>query len=159
MRVGVVSDTHSKKIPQQLITDFLDVDLIIHAGDFCDIPTLKLLRKLAPIKAVQGNMDEWEIKKELPLKEIIVCGNVKIGVTHGHIGDTREALKNAMSSFKNDKMDVVIFGHAHRAQSLQLGETLYFSPGSPNDVARANFLSYGLISIEAGKIKTEIIKI
>ena len=159
MIIGVLSDTHSLVIPDALIERFKSVDLIIHAGDLCNIHTLKLLKKTAPTKAVQGNMDEPEVKKELPLKEIIICGNFKIGVTHGHIGDTREALKNAMTSFKDDKMDVVIFGHAHQAQSRQLGETLYFSPGSPNDVARANFLSYGLISIEAGKIKAEIIRI
>ena len=159
MIIGVLSDTHSLIIPAGLLERLKSVDLIIHAGDLCDIHTLKLLKKIAPVKAVQGNMDEPEVKKELPLKEIIICGNFKIGVTHGHIGDTREALKNAMTSFKDDKMDVVIFGHAHQAQSRQIGATLYFNPGSPNDVTKAKFLSYGLISIEAGKIKTEIIKI
>ena len=159
MIIGVLSDTHSLIIPTPLMERFKSVDLIIHAGDLCDIDTLKLLRKIAPTKAVQGNMDEPAVKKELPLKEIIVCDNLKIGVTHGHIGDTREALKNAMTSFKDDKMDVVIFGHAHEAQSRQIGTTLYFSPGSPNDVTKAKFLTYGLISIEAGKVKAEIIRI
>ena len=159
MIIGVLSDTHSLKIPDPLIERLKSVDLIIHAGDFCDIRTLKLLRKLASTKAVQGNMDEWEIKKELPLKEIIVCGNVKIGVTHGHIGDTREALKNAMSSFKNDKMDVVIFGHSHLALCEQVGATLYFNPGSLNAAIKAQAPSYGLISIEKGKIKAEIVRI
>ena len=159
MIIGVLSDTHSLIIPTPLMERFKSVDLIIHAGDLCDMDTLKLLRKIAPTKAVQGNMDEPAVKKELPLKEIIVCDNLKIGVTHGHIGDTREALKNAMTSFKDDKMDVVIFGHAHQAQSQQIGTTLYFSPGSPNDVTKAGFLSYGLISIEAGKIKAEIVRI
>jgi len=159
MTIGVISDTHSLLIPDSLIERFKSVDLIIHAGDICDPHTLKLLKKIAPTKAVQGNMDESALKKELPLKEIIVCGNIKIGVTHGHIGDTREALKNAMSSFKDDKMDVVIFGHSHLALNQQIGTTLYFNPGSPNDVIKAKFFSYGLISIEGGKIKAEIIKI
>ena len=159
MIIGVLSDTHSLMIPGPVIERLKSVDLIIHAGDICDIHTLKLLRKLAPTKAVQGNMDEWAVKKELPLKEIIVCGNVKIGVTHGHIGETREALKNAMSSFKDDKMDVVIFGHSHQAFCEQVGATLYFNPGSPNGAVNAKFFSYGLISIEAGKIKAEIVRI
>ena len=159
MIIGVLSDTHSLIIPTPLMERFKSVDLIIHAGDLCDIDTLKLLRKIAPTKAVQGNMDEPAVKKELPLKEIIVCGNVNIGVTHGHIGDTREALKNAMSSFKDDKMDVVIFGHSHKALCEQVGATLYFNPGSPNDMSKAKFFSYGLISIKAGKIKAEIIRI
>ena len=159
MTIGVLSDTHSIAIPTPLIERFKSVDLIIHAGDVCDIKTLKLLKKLAPTKAVQGNMDEMPVKKELPIKEIIDCGNIKIGVTHGHIGDTREALKNAQALFKNDKMDVVIFGHSHLALSQKIGNCLYFNPGSPNDSVRAKFFSYGLISVEAGKIKAEIVKI
>ena len=159
MIIGVLSDTHSLNIPSQVIERFKSVDLIIHAGDICDAQTLKMLKKIAPTTAVQGNMDDLTLKKELPLKEIITYGDLKIGVTHGHIGDGREALKNAMSSFKDDKMDVVIFGHSHQALNERVGDTLYFNPGSPNDVVKAKFFSFGLISIEAGKIKAEIIKI
>ena len=64
-------------------------------------------------------------------------------------------IKNAMSSFKDDKMDVVIFGHSHQALHEQVGPTLYFNPGSPNDAVRAKYFSYGLISITAGKIKAK----
>ena len=110
------------------------------------VQTFKLLKELAPLKAVQGNMDELALKKELPLKEIIVCDDVKIGVTHGHMGESRDAFKNAMACFKDDKMDVVIFGHSHQAFKEQIGPTLYFNPGSPNDVVKAKFFSYGLIS-------------
>jgi len=159
MNIGVISDTHSLNIPVLLIERFRSVDLIIHAGDICDAHTLKLLKKIAPTKAVQGNMDEMALKKELPLSEIIDIGGIRIGVTHGHMGDTREALKNAMSAFKDDKIDVVIFGHSHQAFNEQLSGTLYFNPGSPNDVIKAKFFSYGLISVVAGKIKAEIIKL
>ena len=158
MIIGVISDTHSGNIPAAVLERFKSVDLIIHAGDICDLQTLKVLKKIAPTKAVQGNMDESAVKKELLLKEIITCGNLKVGVTHGHIGESREALKNAMTSFKDDKMDVVIFGHSHQVLNARVGNTLYFNPGSPNDVV-AECFSYGLISIEAGKIKAEIIKI
>ena len=159
MIIGVISDTHSIDIPASVLERFKNVDLIIHAGDICDTLTLKLFKKMAPTKAVQGNMDEWAVKKELPLKEIIECGDLKIGVTHGHVGETRDAFKNATAAFKDDKMDVVIFGHSHQAINQRVGATLYFNPGSPNDPSKPKGLSYGLISIEAGKIKAEIIKI
>ena len=159
MIIGVLSDTHSLDIPTPVIERFKNVDLIIHAGDVCDANTLKLLKKLAPTKAVQGNMDELAVKKELPLKEIIDCGGLKIGVTHGHVGENREALKNAMISFKDDKIDAVIFGHSHQAYNEKVGGVLYFNPGSPNDLVKAKVFSYGLIRIDAGKIKAEIVKI
>lgn len=159
MIIGVLADTHSLAIPASLIERFKAVDLIIHAGDICDIQTLRLLKKIAPVKGVQGNMDEWAVKKLFPIKEVIICDNLKIGVTHGHVGEAREALKNAISSFKNDKMDMVIFGHSHQPVNEKIGSTLYFNPGSPNALTRSDFLSYGLISIESGKIKAEILKI
>jgi len=159
MTIGVISDTHSLNLPVPLIKRFKTVDLIIHAGDICDVHTIKLLKKLAPLKAVQGNMDEPAVKRVLALKETIVCENLKIGVTHGHFGENREALKNAMKSFKDDKMDVVIFGHSHQAYNEKVDGTLYFNPGSPNDVVKARNFTYGLLTIEEGKIKAEIIKI
>ena len=55
MIIGVLSDTHSLVIPSSLIERFKSVDLIIHSGDICDAPTLKLLKKIAPTKAVYGN--------------------------------------------------------------------------------------------------------
>ena len=32
MKIGVISDTHSKKIPDQVLSDFKEVDLIVQIG-------------------------------------------------------------------------------------------------------------------------------
>lgn len=159
MTIGVISDTHSIKIPAPVLVRFKTVDLIVHAGDICDVETLKSLQQIAPTKAVQGNMDQAAIKKELPIRESFTCGHFRIGITHGHIGEGRDALKNAAASFKHDKMDVIIFGHTHQALNERVGDTLFFNPGSPNDSVRSKFDSYGLISIEGDKMKAEIVKI
>jgi len=159
MIFGILSDTHSLNIPSQVIERLKTVDLIIHAGDICDEATLKGLKALAPLKAVQGNQEELALRKELPLKDIIICDNLRIGLVHGHMGESREALKNAMASFKDDKMDVVIFGHTHQAFKEQIGTTLYFNPGCPNDLSKDKFSSYGLITCGQGKVKAEIVKI
>lgn len=159
MKIGIVSDTHSRPIPAELIKGFKSVDLIIHAGDFCDLETLKLFEKTAPIKAVQGNVDELPLKKVLPLKEVIICGGLKIGVTHGHMGPSRDAFKNAIFSFRDQKMDVVIFGHSHEPFNENVGETLYFNPGSPSLVYKSDFFSYGFVFIDGGKVKGQIVKI
>jgi len=99
MILGILADTHSLNIPSRVIERFKTVDLIIHAGDICDEATVKQLKVLAPLKAVQGNQEESALKKELPLKDIIVCDNFRIGITHGHLGESRDALKNAVASF------------------------------------------------------------
>jgi len=86
MILGILADTHSLNIPSQVMERFKTVDLIIHAGDIADVSTFKQLKALAPLRAVQGNQDTAALKKELPLKDIIVCDNFRIGVTHGHMG-------------------------------------------------------------------------
>ena len=159
MIIGILADTHSLNIPVQVMERLKTVDLIIHAGDICDGHTLKLLRKLGPaFKAVQGNMDDPVLKKHLPVKEILDCERIKVGVTHGHVGGGLQALANAQSFFQGDHVDVVIFGHSHQAMKEKIGNTLFFNPGSPNDTVRAKFFSYGMIEIKAGKIKAEVIK-
>ena len=158
MILGIVSDTHSLVLPQKLLEGLKGVDLIVHAGDVCDAGVLKTLKTIAPVKAVQGNMDDAALKKKLPLKELFEAQGFKIGIYHGH-GLTRDALANAQEQFKQDSVDAVIFGHSHQPFNQKIGATLYFNPGSPNDAVRAPYFSYGIIEITNGRIKPSIIKI
>ncbi len=159
MRIGVLSDTHSLRLPPKLLEGLKGVDLIIHAGDICDAEVLKILKTLSvPIKAVQGNMDEPALKKKLPLKEVFECEGVRIGVYHGH-GPAKNALDNVQAQFKDATVDVAIFGHSHQPFNEKIGAVIYFNPGSPNDAVRAPYFSYGLIEITQGQIKPAIIKI
>jgi len=158
MILGVLSDTHSLLLPKKLLEGLKGVDLIIHAGDLCDAGIIKTLKTIAPVKAVQGNMDEESLKKKLPLKEMFEAEGVKVGVYHGH-GGGRNALANVQEQFKDDDVDLVIFGHSHQPFNEKIGKTVYFNPGSPNDAVRAPYFSYGRIELAAGRIKPSIIKI
>ena len=158
MKIAVISDTHSLPLPQKLLTALSGVDLIIHAGDVCDVDTLKMLQKIKPVKAVQGNMCDTVLKKKLPLKEYFEMEGVKIGIYHGH-GSSRDALANAQGQFKDIPVDIIIFGHSHHAFKEKIDGVLFFNPGSPNDVIKARFFSYGLIEIHDGKIQAEIVKL
>ena len=158
MKIGILSDTHSLLVPQKLLNDFKGLDLIIHAGDICDPGTLDILRALAPVKAVQGNMDDPVLKRKLPLKEFFTVEGVKVGVYHGH-GQTRDAMANALAQFKQEAPDIIIFGHSHQPLKEMAGKTLMFNPGSPNDVVRAPYFSYGLLEVSNGKFKAHIVKI
>lgn len=159
MKIVVISDTHSIPLPKKLIDVLSNADLIIHAGDICDSQTLKELQKLADVKAVHGNMCDAKLNQKLPLKEYIECEGVRIGVTHGHVGASRDPMVNARELFKGVPIDVIIFGHSHQALNTTIDDVLFFNPGSPNDVVKARFFSYGVIEIVGGKIKAEIIKI
>ena len=158
MKIGVVSDTHSCPLPRQLIEEFAKMDLIIHAGDFCDLEDVKQLAGLKPFKAVHGNMDVAAVTRKFPRRQIIDADEIKIGLFHGE--GSRQGLRERVAKeFKGDQVDVVIFGHSHQPFNEQIGPVVYFNPGSPNDAVRAPYFSYGRITITDGRAQCAIVKI
>jgi len=158
MKIGVISDTHSLAIPKQVMDELKKVDLIIHAGDFCCHSDYEPLRKLKEVKAVQGNMDGPDIRKLFPVKQTFVCDGVKIGLYHGE-GAAPAVLERVKKEFVKDDVQVVVFGHSHQPLNEMVGKTLYFNPGSPNDMVRAPYCSFGILEISQGKVVGRIIKV
>ena len=162
MKIGVISDTHisdkSKNIPQEILEEFKNVDMIIHAGDLVDLNVLDQLKNVCSnVKAVWGNMDPEEVRKTLPQKEVLQIGNHKIGIMHGY-GSPNNLIELLTSAFKDDKVDLIIFGHSHSGLNEKKGGILFFNPGSPMDKIFAPYNSYGIIEIN-DKIKARIIRI
>lgn len=157
MTIGVISDTHSRPIPKEVLEAFRDVDLIIHSGDFCSLKDVKALSQMKTLKAVWGNMDGPEIRKLFPEKQIVEWNNFNIGIYHG-MGARKQVLDFVKEKFADDKVDAVIFGHSHEAVNTIIDGVLYFNPGSPNDELAAN-RSYGILSIKNKKLVGTIIKV
>ncbi|MBI4981675.1 MAG: metallophosphoesterase family protein [Candidatus Omnitrophica bacterium] len=162
MKIGVLSDTHipdrAKSIPQEILDAFKNVDMIIHAGDFADLNILEKLKSTCSnVKAVAGNMDPAEIKEKLPEKEIFKIGKFKIAVAHGW-GQPDKLPALLAEKFKDDDVDVIVFGHSHKAFNEKIGKILFFNPGSPTDNIFAPYKSYGIIEIN-DKITAKIIKL
>ena len=61
MLIGLISDTHipdrARELPEKVIEAFENVELIIHAGDLTSPKVIEELENIAPVMAVQGNMD------------------------------------------------------------------------------------------------------
>lgn len=146
MKIGVVADTHSKELPKQMLSDLKTVDLIIHAGDFCEVDDYKVFAKIKDVKAVYGNMDNAEIRKLFPRRQILKLGAFSVGLFHGE-GPPKTILEKVKEEFQKDKVDIVIFGHSHHPLNQTDGNVLYFNPGSPNDKVFSPYCSYGIIEI------------
>ncbi len=162
MRIGVISDTHiperAKEIPEKILRDFKNVDMVIHVGDLVDLKVLDQLKAVCPnVRAVYGNMDPQEVRKQLPEKEIINVGTHKIGVMHG-TGAPVKLIALLSEAFKNDRVDIIIFGHSHSAFNEKKGDILFFNPGSATDKVFSPYNSYGIIEIN-GEIEGTIVKI
>lgn len=88
MLIGLISDTHipdrARQIPPNVLTSFKDVDLIIHAGDLTTQSVIDELEKIAPVMAIQGNMDRVA-GLDLPKTRVIDVEGVRIGVAHGEV--------------------------------------------------------------------------
>ena len=96
MIIGLISDTHipdrAKEIPQKVFDAFSEADLIIHAGDLTSPKVMDELEEIAPVMAVQGNMDRAN-GIDLPKAKVIEAEGLKIGVIHGEVyprGDTQQ---------------------------------------------------------------------
>jgi len=158
MKIGIVSDTHSHNLPKQMIDDFKHVDLIVHVGDFCSGEDLKMLKKINKVRAVFGNMDEAELRQILPERDIFEAEGTKIGLYHGK-GSPDRVLNFVKAEFKKDKVDVVVFGHSHQPCNEVINNVLYFNPGSPIDIVRSPYCSYGILEIKNDKVSGKIVKV
>lgn len=162
MRIGVISDTHipdrASEIPKVILEAFKNVDMVIHAGDLVNISVLERLEAVCPdVHAVRGNMDQDEVKKRLPEKEVIKAGTHKIGVMHG-FGSPVNLIEKLSEVFKGDGVDIIVFGHAHYGVNERVGGILFFNPGSPTDKIFCAYNSYGIIELN-DTVKAEVIPI
>ncbi|MCS4542068.1 MAG: metallophosphoesterase [Euryarchaeota archaeon] len=160
--IGVISDTHipkrSMEIPVKVFEIFKDVDLIIHAGDLVEIEVVRDLKKHAPVVAVYGNMDPYDVREKLPGMESVKIFDWKIGVVHdvGALWGIKEMKKIA----KENDFDVLIFGHTHRPFVKEDEGILFFNPGSPTNPLPPFIIkpSVGLLKITKEKIEPIIIE-
>ena len=154
MRIGVLSDTHALSLSPDILEKLrgLNLDLIIHCGDYTDINVVHQLMSLGNFCGVAGNMDPSAIRNLLKEKEIIEVEGKRIGVFHGHgLFFTDKKLED---KFRVEKIDLYIHGHTHRLRKEKKKDTYYLNPGPfPKSML--------IINLEKGKeieIEIEIVR-
>jgi len=142
-------------LPRALLEQLASVDYIFHAGDIVDTTVLVELRNLAPVTAVRGNMDAPGTG--LPTKVEITLAGVSLGMIHGWGGPKtgiRERIRREFSQAR-----VIVYGHTHEAFWGKENGVWFLNPGSPTDTAVAPFRSLGLLTLDHGEIRGEIIRL
>ncbi|MEW6541411.1 MAG: metallophosphoesterase [Bacillota bacterium] len=144
-----MADTHipsrARAVPAPVLEAFARVDLIIHAGDLTDLKVLDDLSRLAPVAAVAGNMDSWEVRRRLGETRLLELEGFRIGILHGH-GGYAGAQHRALAAFPG--AHCVVFGHTHAPYCERSSSgVLLFNPGSPTDRRRQPRASYGLLHL------------
>lgn len=110
MRLGIIADTHGLLRPE-VYPAFEGVDHILHAGDIGPPGLLAELRAIAPVTAVYGNTDGFELRGVLPQVATVELDGFSIVVTHGdQLGTpTPEKLHAAFP-----QAEIIVYGHTHR---------------------------------------------
>jgi uncharacterized protein len=119
-RIGIISDTHGLLRPEAE-RGLAGVDHIIHAGDIGRPDIVDALRRIAPVTAIRGNVDNGEWAREYPETNLVRLAGKSIYVLHD------------LKTLKADPgagIDVIVSGHSHVPKIDTVGGVLYLNPGS-----------------------------
>ena len=110
MKVGLISDTHGKLRPE-VFDAFRGVDVILHAGDIGSIDIITSLEAIAPVHAVHGNSDDFDVRARYGESVNIELEGKRIAMVHGHLlgVPTPERLRTAFPH-----ADIIVYGHTHQ---------------------------------------------
>jgi len=147
MRLGIISDTHGLLRPE-VFEVFREVDLILHAGDIGPVELLTELEAIAPVKAVFGNCDDFDVRARVPKVVAARIEGLDFVVTHGdELGTpTPEGLSRA-----HPDAEVIIFGHTHRPLLTTVDTVVTVM--NPGGAGRRRFSlppTVGIMELEAG---------
>lgn len=147
MRLGIIADTHGLLRPE-VFEVFREVDRILHAGDIGSPDLLAELEAIAPVTAVYGNTDGWDLRHRLPQVVEQRIEGLDFVLVHGdQFGTpTPEALHRHFP-----RAEVIVYGHTHRP--LLTTVDLVVTVMNPGGAGRRRFdlvPSVGIMELEAG---------
>lgn len=161
MRIGVISDTHSRLDTVRRVAEILmeeRVELVLHCGDIEDARVIRLLGDL-PTHYVLGNCDsdtrelaeaiaEVGATLQRPFGDMELAGK-KLAWIHGHDRSLMSDLETSGA------FDYLFYGHTHTAEQHKTGPTLVVNPGA---LHRARPKSFLLLDPASGEMETRIVE-
>ena len=146
MEYLVLTDTHGEtKLISQVLKKHKDIKNIMFLGDV--LSDLNMLNfSLYNIIAVKGNCDFFA---NCETEQLIKFSKVSLLLTHGHNFGVKAGTEKLKEYAKQNKVNVVIYGHTHKQQYLVEDGITLINVGSLKSSK-----SYGVINITDNK--TEI---
>jgi putative phosphoesterase len=145
VRLLLTTDTHlpkrAKALPERLLAEIAEADVVVHAGDWVDEDTLDLLQaRSRRLIAVYGNNDGPALRARLPEVAHADVAGVRLAVVH----ETGPAQgREARCAARFPDTDVLVFGHSHIPwDTTAAGGPRLLNPGSPTDRRRQPYCTY-----------------
>ncbi len=134
IRIGVLSDTHGF-IDEPVLNFFKDCNEIWHAGDLGDISIMDVLGEGRAFRGVYGNIDGWDVRRELPEFMEFKVEDVKVMITHigfysGHY------LNEVVKRLNEYQPKLFICGHSHilKIKNDVSRKMLHINPGAAGNL-------------------------
>lgn len=129
-KILLLSDTHGY-LDERILKYAGEADEVWHAGDIGTTAVSDALKKVKVLKAVYGNIDGAEIRKEFPLNNRFMCEEVDVWITHigGYPGRYSPAVRDEIRA---NPPRIFISGHSHILKVMndkKLG-VLHMNPGA-----------------------------
>ena len=153
MKIGVFSDSHgyagnmikAVRLENPALCFFLgdgETDLVTLRGSYPDLP----------IYTVRGNCD---LRSTQPLILNAVVSGFRFYAVHGHQHEVKydDSVRELCYAALRADADVVLFGHTHLPY---LDHHLGMEIMNPGSIGKVKNPSYGLLTIEDGKLSAEI---
>ena len=128
--IVLLSDTHNH-LDGKVLKHVKEADEVWHAGDVGTIAVCRSLASLKPLRAVYGNIDGQDIRKEYPEKLRFNCEGVEVLMLHigGYPGHYSAC---ALEEIKESPPKLFICSHSHilKVQFDEKYQLLHMNPGA-----------------------------
>jgi|TARA_B110000881_G_scaffold174506_1_gene158873 putative phosphoesterase len=129
-KILLLSDTHSF-IGDDILKYVKQADEVWHAGDIGDLRVTDAIKKLKPLRAVYGNIDNAEARLEFSEHLKFRCEGVKVWITHigGYPGRYAPAVRDQI---RIHTPNLFICGHSHILKVIndKKLKVLHMNPGA-----------------------------
>lgn len=129
-KILLLSDTHSH-IDDAILKYVNQADEVWHAGDIGNLVVTDTIKKLKPLRAVYGNIDDDKARVEFPLNNRFFCEDVDVWITHigGYPGKYNQAIR---AEIQSNPPKLFICGHSHilKVQFDKTLNLLHMNPGA-----------------------------
>ena len=130
IKILLLSDTHSH-IDDTILKYVHQADEVWHAGDIGNLVVTDAIKKIKPLRAVFGNIDDDKARLEFPLNNRFMCEDVDVWITHigGYPGKYNPSIRDEISS---NPPQLFICGHSHilKVQFDKKLNLLHMNPGA-----------------------------
>lgn len=160
MKILLLSDTHSY-IDERILEYASQADEVWHGGDIGDLKVTDELQEVSKLRAVYGNIDNAEIRKEFPLNNRFKVDGLEILMTHigGYPGKYSPAIREEIYA---NPPKLFICGHSHILKVMpdKKLNLLHMNPGACGIYGFHQVRTMIRFEINSGKIENpEVIEL